>query len=150
MTATSQRRWTLFLASTSAALIALVWAVYYVFAGQVPMVNTIFEIKLPFELSRGWDFLIGPIYSISIVYLFRVLRDQDRVRTMSDAGFISGTIMLTVAAMLIAAICGLFTGVVLYLIICLIAGPAWVLKRPATKRLGLRFVGYLNDEPAIG
>jgi hypothetical protein len=143
MTGTSQRRWTLLFASISLVLIALFWAVYYTFMGQVPRVNTIFAVKLPFELSRWWDVLLGPVYWILIMHLFSA---KTRIRTISDDYFLGGEIVLTLAAMIIAVVDGFFTGMVLISIICLIAGPAWVLKRPATKISWRRFVDYLNDE----
>jgi len=59
----------------SAALIALLWALYGYYKGGVP-VATYIQITphqlllLPLSISRWWDILIGPIWSAIIVFSF--------------------------------------------------------------------------------
>jgi len=60
-------------------LIALFWAIWYSVAGKVPIVASIrmnldWTCVLPFNLSRWWDILIGPIWSIAGILL---LTSQD-------------------------------------------------------------------------
>lgn len=54
-------------------LIALFWAVYYFVNGSVPAVNNIQlmprrTITLPFEMSRLWDMLMGPILFFLLIF----------------------------------------------------------------------------------
>src|SRR3989338_8135811 len=58
----------------SAVLIALFWTVWYVVNGDVPVVTHIkitdeYNYLLPFRISRWWDILIGPIFSILVILL---------------------------------------------------------------------------------
>jgi len=58
-------RWSI----VTTGLIALFWAIWYLVAGKVPIVTSIkvsldWTCILPFGLSRWWDILIGPIWSI--------------------------------------------------------------------------------------
>ena len=57
----------------SAALIALFWTAWYLTVGSVPMVQ-LFGEHLKFSVSppvsRWWDILIGPIWSVILVCLF--------------------------------------------------------------------------------
>ncbi|MFA5253014.1 MAG: hypothetical protein WC454_10585 [Phycisphaerae bacterium] len=57
------------------SLIALFWAVWHFIFGGVPIVtNVMFQREwtyaLPFGISRGWDILIGPIWSTCIIIIF--------------------------------------------------------------------------------
>jgi len=58
-------RWSI----VTTGLIALFWAIWYLVAGKVPVVASIkvnldWIYILPFGLSRWWDILIGPIWSV--------------------------------------------------------------------------------------
>ena len=63
------------------------WTLWYFINGQVPVVTDIkmteeWILKLPFGISRWWDILIGPIWSIIIISLFanqRVRKDKDLI-----------------------------------------------------------------------
>ena len=69
----------------SSSLIALFWTIYYFTTGSVPIVTSIdltptTTIDLPFTISRWWDILIGPIYTIIFVSIFNantMKRDED-------------------------------------------------------------------------
>jgi len=70
-------RWSIF----SAVLIAAFWTIWYLVAGQVPAVESIkmtetWTIQLPFAMSRWWDILIGPIWSIIIILVVTIGRFQ--------------------------------------------------------------------------
>jgi hypothetical protein len=59
----------------SASLIAMFWGVWHMVMGQVPEVDSIQitqtqTINLPFSISRWWDVLSGPIWSILLILLF--------------------------------------------------------------------------------
>ena len=71
-------RWSL----VTGGLIALFWAIYYLFTGSVPTVTSIkmteaWELSLPFGISRWWDVLIGPIWSIIVIYSLPKLKGKD-------------------------------------------------------------------------
>ena len=71
-------RWSL----VTGGLIALSWVIYYLIAGSVPTVTSMkvtdtWTLSLPFGISRWWDILIGPIWSIIIIYLFTKLKGKD-------------------------------------------------------------------------
>ena len=74
-------RWSLITAGT----IVLFWTIWYLIAGQVPVTTSIkmtenWTIQLPFSISRWWDVLIGPIWSIVLISLFtneRITKDKD-------------------------------------------------------------------------
>jgi len=55
--------------------IALFWTIWYLVAGEVPTVHSLkitenWTLEFPFEVSRWWDVLIGPIWSIFLILLF--------------------------------------------------------------------------------
>jgi len=71
-------RWSL----VTGGLIALFWAIYYLIAGSVPTVTSIkmtetWTLSSPLGISRWWDILIGPIWSIIIIYLLTKFKDED-------------------------------------------------------------------------
>ncbi|GMQ94942.1 MAG: hypothetical protein BMS9Abin13_052 [Patescibacteria group bacterium] len=80
----------------SAVAIALFWAVWYFMNGSVPVVHEIHIAKglaytLPFEISRWWDILLGPIYSIVLVLLLTSLEaKRDEVIVSLAFGLIFG------------------------------------------------------------
>ena len=64
-------RWSLITAGT----ITLFWTIWYLVAGQVPVVTSIkmtpeLTWQLPFGISRWWDILIGPIWLIMLILIF--------------------------------------------------------------------------------
>ena len=72
----------------TAGLIACFWTIWYVIAGQVPTLTNVkmttdWTIDLPFEISRWWDVLIGPIWSIIIISIFT----NEKVRKNKDLVF---------------------------------------------------------------
>lgn len=89
-------RWSL----VTGGLIALFWAVYYLIAGDVPVVISIkmtkeWIITLPFGISRWCDILIGPIYSIFLILLFtnKKLKEGHDLRFHIVSGMIMGLFM---------------------------------------------------------
>ena len=76
-------RWSVF----SAALIAAFWIVWYFTTGSVPVVESIkwtetSQLELPLAVSRWFDVLLGPVYSILIVGIFYRVGNLD----LSPAG----------------------------------------------------------------
>lgn len=88
----------------SACLIALFWTIWYFVNGEVPVVTSIkindqWSIALPFPMSRWWDVLIGPIWSVAIITIFKFVKQQYKSDDMVlvfvvglGAGFSSGLI----------------------------------------------------------
>ncbi len=76
----------------TAGIIALFWMVWYLCAGSVPVVHSLkmtsdWNIVLPFGLSRWWDILLGPIYSITLILLVtnkKILEDEYYKNYSSD------------------------------------------------------------------
>ena len=69
-------RWSIF----TAFLIALYWLIYYFKIESVPSNNVIEMIKdwtITLNISRWWDILIGPSYSIIIVSIIYFFKNQD-------------------------------------------------------------------------
>lgn len=59
----------------TAGLIALFWTIWYLNVGSVPVFKSIkmtpnWTLELPFGISRWWDILIGPIWSVILIPLF--------------------------------------------------------------------------------
>jgi hypothetical protein len=64
-------RWSLI----TAGAIALFWTVWYLCAGSVPVIASVkmssnWTLELPFKISRWWDVLMGPIWSVLLISLF--------------------------------------------------------------------------------
>jgi len=73
-------RWSL----VTGGLIALFWAIYSLSTGSVPIVTSVkmtstWTMSLPFGISRWWDILIGPIWSIIIISFLTKLKDKDDI-----------------------------------------------------------------------
>jgi|GEM_PF-2855195 len=61
--------------SVIGGLILLFWTVFYLVAGYVPVVDKISIspnewLRLPFSISRWWDFLLAPLYIAVFIFLF--------------------------------------------------------------------------------
>jgi hypothetical protein len=74
----------------SAGSIALCWLIWYWVHGSVPVVSEIVlsqdaTWELPIGISRWWDVLIGPIWTILIVWI--VARVQSKEQAYPDLGF---------------------------------------------------------------
>ena len=72
-------RWSLI----SAGLIAAFWSVWYLVAGEVPVVTSIrltpnHSWEMPFGISRWWDILIGPIWSLVLIPLFTSEQKEEK------------------------------------------------------------------------
>jgi len=92
-------RWSI----VTAGIMTLFWTVWYWINGEVPTTTSIFlsinnedhskDIfwNLPFGISRWWDILIGPIWSVALIKLFtnkRVYNNNDISFTLVSALFI--------------------------------------------------------------
>ena len=101
-------RWSLL----TGGLIALFWVIYYFINGSVPVVSTLKwsdtqTITLPFLVSRWFDILIGPLYSIIFVYLFI----SNKIKENEELGF--------------ALVVALFVGLVVALFVGLVVAPGF-------------------------
>ncbi len=77
-------RWSI----VTAAAIALFWTIWYLVAGNVPEVSSCkmtpdWTVVLPFAVSRWWDVLLGPVYSILVILLVT----SERIRKNEDVAF---------------------------------------------------------------
>lgn len=97
-------RWSL----VTGAAIAIFWAIHSLVIGEVPTISSV-EIwgdsvyPLPFAISRWWDILIGPIWSVAILQLINI-----RTREYGD---IAAIIVTVVGISLgLGLIMGLFVG----------------------------------------
>lgn len=72
-------RWSLL----TGVLIALFLVICYLSTGSVPIVTSVqmtktWTMPLPFGISRWWDVLIGPTWSIIIIYLLTKQKDKNK------------------------------------------------------------------------
>ena len=136
-------RWSLF----TAALIAAFWMVWYRTNGSVPSVTHIkmtqnWTIELPFAISRWWDILIGPIWSVSliavltkdrsealkknlitaIIFTMPIVLLSSLIFGLPDVGLTLGLTIVVPISVLIGLIIGLFYGLVSGLAVGLITG----------------------------
>jgi len=56
-------RWSLM----TAGVIAIFWTIWYLVVGNVPVVTSVGANHLCFGISRWWDILIGPIWSVTLI-----------------------------------------------------------------------------------
>jgi len=111
-------RWSL----VTAILIALFWVIYYFIIGSVPVVTEIqiesFTLLFPFGgISRWWDILIGPIYSVIIFY---IIYNIDYLEKTDTSNLEKPYIIITINDYLLGLICSLIGGLIIGLIIGLI------------------------------
>ena len=64
----------IWLSYASGILIAIFWSIWWLIADSVPMVSKINcslhqPLIMPFGISRWWDILMGPVYSIIFILL---------------------------------------------------------------------------------
>lgn len=82
----------------SAGLIALFWMACYFLTGSVPVADKIqfskeISLDLPFNISRWWDILLGPFFSLYLVYLWSSAKEKDCTIGVVITGMIIGVIM---------------------------------------------------------
>ena len=129
-------RWSL----VTGGLIALFWAIYSLSTGSVPIVTSVkmtstWTMSLPFGISRWWDILIGPIWSIIIISFLTKLKDKDDILG-GGYPFICKPCLYSISSFLTKLKDKddiLVTGLLLGLAFCLVLGLAFCLV------LGLAF-----------
>lgn len=82
----------------SAGIIALFWTVWWLIAGSVPVTKEIrfshdAGLDLPFDISRWWDILMGPFFSLYLVYLWSLAEEKDCALGINITGVILGAII---------------------------------------------------------
>lgn len=110
-------KWMTILSLGISVSIALYWTGYYLVTGFVPVISTLEwigtnNIDLPFTISRWWDILLGPIFSISSVTIIASI-EADRYRdwALNFAGLLIGGLFLSlVNGVLDGLIAGLISG----------------------------------------
>lgn len=100
-------RWSI----TTAAVIALFWAGWYLVNGSVPVVTELpmtstWSIPLPFAMSRWWDILIGPIWSVAFILLLPLV-----LKYTDDSDTIAALVIGSIFGFLAALVVGLGAGV---------------------------------------
>ena len=95
----------------TAGLIALFWTIWGIINGSVPVVTSIkmtgnWTLALPFGISRGWDILIGPIWSTAVVFL------MTNKRVKEDQNLTFGLILGLVYGLVFGLVFGLAVGLV--------------------------------------
>lgn len=123
-------RWSL----VTGGLIALFWAIWYLIAGEVPVLTNLkmteeWTLVLPFGISRWWDTLIGPIWSTLLILLFT----SQRVRENEGlVGLVFGLGYSLVFGLVFGLVCGLVYslgfGLVYGLVILIRWRIAWIAK----------------------
>jgi len=115
-------RWSLI----TAGAIALFWAIWYLATGSVPVTTSIkvmpdWTIQLPFGISRWWDILIGPIWSIIFIWIFTNERIVDKGGLVSDLAFILVVSLFfgLASGVPVSVVYGLAFGLVSFLTVCL-------------------------------
>lgn len=80
----------------TSALIAAFWAIWYLIKGSVPVDSELhlakdLVVSLPFPISRWWDVLLGPTFSIMVILIItgkRYCGSSDNVQGLIWFGFI--------------------------------------------------------------
>lgn len=102
-------------------VIGLFWLVWYSITGSVPSIIGIkmtnnWIIQLPFKISRWWDILIGPIWSIILILTFT----SKKIRKKHD--FMPGLQGELLLGMIVGLLFGLGAGIESGLILGLLIG----------------------------
>ncbi|MEX0869821.1 MAG: hypothetical protein WDZ39_00100 [Candidatus Spechtbacterales bacterium] len=105
-------RWSIF----TFAAIAAFWTIWYFTAGSVPVVHEIqltesTTLTLPFAVSRWFDVLLGPVYSVLLIQTFYAAKKEESV----DGDLVAGLAV------------GLFAGLAFALASVLAGGLAFAL-----------------------
>lgn len=134
----------------TASMIALFWGAWYLIIGQVPAVTSIkltedWVYHLPFEISRWWDILIGPIWSVLFILFFTSdyiidRENEDMPAVLAYALFFclaSGLILSLIFSLIFGLAYALIFCLAYALIFCLAAGPAAIYKnlKPVFNRI---------------
>lgn len=131
---TSRKRMIMFRFSlASAILIALFWTAWYFIAGQVPEVSSIklaenWAVDLPFSISRWWDVLMGPVWSVMLVLIFtseKIEEDENLFLSISAAAFFGIIAGFAATDMVFGLAFGLAFGLVLSLAFSFISVPTF-------------------------
>ncbi len=105
-------RWSI----VSAGAIGLFWSIWYLLAGEVPVVSQIkmwpgWTISLPITLSRWWDILAGPIWTTSIILAIpRNPRDRGTNLELALIGGLTGGFVGALVNIFLGLFFGLCSG----------------------------------------
>ncbi len=124
-------RWSLL----TGGLIALFWLIWRFSAGSVPVVQNVkvtdsWTWELPFRISRWWDVLIGPIWSVVVISLFPARKSSSREGTSSvlvTVGLALGLIVSLIYGLVFGLIVSLTYGLTYTLVLGLAIGLAYSL-----------------------
>lgn len=102
-------RWSI----VTSSLIALFWAIWFLVAGEVPIITGIkmtenWTYILPFGISRWWDVLVGPIFSTIVIFLVTRKSDEED-KDLSDGpvfGLVAGLSAILIVVVGIAIVSG--------------------------------------------
>lgn len=115
-------RWSL----VTGVIIALFWGVWYLINGSVPTVTSVritpdWTIQLPFAISRWWDVLIGPLWSVMLILILTNKRIWDNEDL--KAGLVFGLVYGLAFGLAFGLALGLFVGLAFGLFVGLALGP---------------------------
>lgn len=120
-----QRMWRWSLVSFIA--IGLFWLFWYLSTGEVPVVREIqitkeWTLTLPFGISRWWDMLIGPIWSVSLATTLTTYKDRYITLLIMVVGFAIGSFFGLPIWWFVEPIMALTIGLLSWLIIGIAVG----------------------------
>ena len=116
----------------TAGLIALFWTIWYLTAGSVPTISSIkmtpnWTPELPFGISRWWDVLIGPIWSVVLIFLFtneKMKKTDDLVFSLA-LGMVFGLVFSLGFGLVFSLVVSLAFGLVVGLTLSLVISPVF-------------------------
>lgn len=151
-------RWSLL----SAGGIALFWMIYYIIRGFVPVSDTIRwsrdnTIMPPFTLSRWWDIMMGPIFSVFVVSILNSNRSKKDEDEDWYTGFNCDPLLVLVAGLILGLIIGLdltsllpINGCLMYSVLLMIIGELMGLGFLLTLGLAIGFGVSLRCGLVVG
>jgi hypothetical protein len=98
-------------------LIALFWLIWYFVAGSVPVFQSVkiapeLTLDLPFGISRWWDVLMGPLWSVVLIFLLtgNFFSPQEDDKEDLVFGLVSGLAFGLVSGLAFGLVSGLAFG----------------------------------------
>ncbi len=112
-------------------LIALFWLIWYFVAGSVPVFQSVkiapeLTLDLPFGISRWWDVLMGPLWSVVLIFLLtgNFFSPQEDDKEDLVFGLVSGLAFGLVSGLAFGLGFGMVSGLAFGLGFGLVAGLA--------------------------